>query len=91
MLKGAKLSQDLSATQSYFESSIWILSVMQTASYKYNREKKKREKAVILTLMQVCFLLHGYKCFVTNERDLHFFRLTHSTKFQRVNTPLTSK
>ena len=38
MFKGAKLSQDLSVTKSYFECSIWILSVMHTASY--NREKK---------------------------------------------------
>ena len=41
--------------------------------------------------MQVCFLLHGHKCSVTNGRNSHFFRLTHSTKLQGVNTPLTSK
>ena len=76
MFKGTKLSQDLSVTKSYFEFSIWILSVMHTASY--NREEGK--KAVILTLMQVCFLLHGHECFVTNGRNSHFFRLTHSTK-----------
>ena len=33
MFKGAKLSQDLSITKSYFECSIWILSVIHTASY----------------------------------------------------------
>ena len=60
MFKGAKLSQDLSVTKSYFECSIWILSVMHTASYN-----QKKEKAVIVILMQVCFLLHGQKCFVT--------------------------
>ena len=53
MFKAAKLSQDLSVTKSYFECSIWILSVMHTASY--NRKKKK---AVILMLIQVCFLLY---------------------------------
>ena len=44
-------------------------------------------------LIQVCFLLHGHICFVTNGRNSNFFRLTHSTKLQRVNThtPLTSK
>ena len=74
MFRGAKLSRDLSVTKSYFESSIWILSVMHTASY--NRKKK----AVILMLIQVCILLHGHKCFVTNGRNSHFFRLAHSTK-----------
>ena len=73
MLKGGKLSQVLSVTKSYFERSIWILSVMHTASYN-------RKKEVILLLMQVCFLLHGHKCFVTNGRNSHFFRLMHSTK-----------
>ena len=76
MFKGAKLSQDLSVTKSYFECSIWILSVMHTASYK----KKQKKKAVMLMLMQVCFLLHGHKCFATNGRNSHFFRLTHSTE-----------
>ena len=61
-----KLSQDLSATKSYFECSFWILSVMHTASYN-------RKKAVILMLMQVWFLLHGHTCFVTNGRNSHFF------------------
>ena len=42
-------------------------------------------------LIQVCSLLHGHKCFVTNGRTSHFFRLTQSTKLSRVNTPLTSK
>ena len=37
MFKGAKLSQDLSVTKSYFECSIWILSVMHIAPY--NQEK----------------------------------------------------
>ena len=37
MFKGAKLSLDSSVTKSHFESSIWILSVMYTASY--NRKK----------------------------------------------------
>ena len=32
MFKGATLSQDLSVTKSCFECSIWILSVMPTAS-----------------------------------------------------------
>ena len=41
MFKGAKLSQDLSVTKSYFECSVWILRVMHTASY--NREKKKEQ------------------------------------------------
>ena len=76
MFKATKLSQDLSVTKSYFEYSVWILSVMHTASYNLQAKKK----AVILMLMQVCFLLHGRKCFVTNGRNSHFFRLTHSTK-----------
>ena len=38
MFKGAKLSEDFSVTKSYFECSIWILSVTHTASY--NRKKK---------------------------------------------------
>ena len=53
MFKGTKLSQDLNVTKSYFECSVRILSVMYTASYD-------RKKAVILVLMQVCFLLHGH-------------------------------
>ena len=85
MFKGAKLSQDLSVTKSYFECSIWILSVMHTAFYK------TKQKAVVFMLMLVWFLLHGHKCFVTNGRISHFSRLTHSTKLLRMNTPLTSK
>ena len=73
MFKVAKLSQDLSVTKSCFECSIWILSVMHTTS---NNQKK----AVILMLIQVCFLLHRHKCFVTNGRNSHFVRLMHSTK-----------
>ena len=75
MFKAARLSQELSVTKSYSESSIWILSVMHTAN---NQEKT----AAILMLIQVCFLLHGQKYFVTNGRNSHlfFFRLTHSTK-----------
>ena len=42
MFKGAKLSQDLSVTKSYFECSIWILSVMHTAS---NNRKKKEKRS----------------------------------------------
>ena len=61
MFKGAKLSQDLSGTKSYFECSNWILSVMHTASYD------QKKKAVFFMLMQVCFLLQGHKYFVTNE------------------------
>ena len=38
MFKGAELSQDLSVT-SCFGCSIWILSVMHTASYKKKRKK----------------------------------------------------
>ena len=33
MFKAAKLSQDLSVAKSYFERSIWILSVMHTSFY----------------------------------------------------------
>ena len=91
MFKGAKLSQDLSITKSYFECSIWILSVMHTAAYppkkKKKEEKKRKKKAVILMLIQVCFLLHGHKCFVTNGRNSHFFRLTHSTDLEGEHTP----
>ena len=42
-------------------------------------------------LIQVCFLLHGHKCFVTNGRSLYFFRLKHCTKVERVNTPHTGQ
>ena len=42
-------------------------------------------------LIQGCFLLHGHTCFVTNRRNSHFFRLTHSTKLYRVNTSLLNK
>ena len=87
MFKGAKRSRDLSVTKSYFECRVRILSVMQSF---YNPPPKKK-KLVILMLMQVCNLLRGHNCFVTNARNSHFFRLTHSTKLQRVNTPLTSK
>ena len=73
MFQAAKLSQDLNVTKSCFECSLWILSVMHTAS-------NNRKTAVILMLIQVCFLLHSHKCFVTNGRNSHFFRLTHSTK-----------
>ena len=38
MFKAAKLSQHLSVTKSYFECSIWTVSVMHTASY--NRKKR---------------------------------------------------
>ena len=72
MFKAVKLSLDLNVTKSYFEC--WILSVFHTA---FNDWKK----AVILMVIQVCFLLHGHKCFVTNGRQSHFFRLMHSTKF----------
>ena len=41
MFKGAKLSHDLSVPNSYFECSIWILSVMHKASYN---QKKKGSK-----------------------------------------------
>ena len=58
MFKAAQLSQDLTVTKSYFECSIWILSVMHTVSYNPPPQKKKK-KAVILMLIQVCFLLHG--------------------------------
>ena len=66
MFKCAILSQDFSVTRSCFECSIWILSVMHTAS---NNRKKN---AVILILLQVCFLLHGHECFVTNGRNSLF-------------------
>ena len=69
MFKGAKLSQDLSVTKSYFECSIWILNIMHTTSYN---QKTTTTTTIILTLMQVCFLLHGHKCFVTNGRNSHF-------------------
>ena len=62
MLKGAKLSQDLSVTKSYFECSIWFQSVMHSASYNQKRKKKKKKRAVVMMLTQVCFLLHGHKC-----------------------------
>ena len=76
MFKGAQLSQDLSVTKSHFECSVLILSVMHTAPYK----NKQSKKAVILMLKQVCFPLHGHKCFVTNGRSSHIFRQMHSTK-----------
>ena len=37
MFKTAKLSQDLSVTKSCFECSIWILSVIHTASYNWEK------------------------------------------------------
>ena len=39
MFKGAKLSQGLSVTKSYFECSTQILSVMHTAN---NQEKQQQ-------------------------------------------------
>ena len=42
MFKAAKLSQDLSVTKSSFVCSIWILSVMHTASY-YRKKKKSSD------------------------------------------------
>ena len=84
MFKAAKLSQDVSVTKSSFECSVLILSVMHTASNNWKR-------AVILMLIQNCFLLHGRKCFVTSGRNSHFFVQTHSTKLWRMNTPFTGK
>ena len=63
MFKGAKLSRDLGVIKSYFGCSIWILSIMHTASYN-------RKKAVILMLIQVCFLLHGHKYFCHKWKEL---------------------
>ena len=45
MFEGAKLSHDLSVTKSYFECSVWILSVMHTASYNRKEKKKKGKKS----------------------------------------------
>ena len=42
MFKAAQLSQDLSVTKSYFESSIWILSVMHTVFTPPPQKKKKK-------------------------------------------------
>ena len=58
MFKGTKPSQDLSVTKSFFECSIWILSVMHTASYFLFF--LQLEKTEILMLMQVCFLPVSY-------------------------------
>ena len=66
MFKGAKLSQHLSVTKSYFGCSIWILNGLHTASYNW-------KKAVILMLIQNCFLLLRHKYFVTKGRNSHFF------------------
>ena len=74
MFSGVKLSQDLCVTKSYFECNIWILSVIHTASFD-------RKKSNNFDVDAGCFLLHGHKCFVTNGRNSHFFRLTNSTKF----------
>ena len=41
MFKGAKLSQDLSVTKSYFECSIWILNVMHTVPSPQKKKQKK--------------------------------------------------
>ena len=73
MFKAAKLSQDLSVLKLCFECSISILSVMHILL-------TTRKPAVILMLLQVFFPLLEHKCFITNGRNSHFFRLTHSTK-----------
>ena len=52
MFKGAKLSQGLSVTKPYFECSIWILSVMHTASY--NRKKSSNFYADTGLLSNAC-------------------------------------
>ena len=47
MFKAAKLSEDLSVTKSYFECSIWILSIMRTVftpPQKKKEKKKEKEK-----------------------------------------------
>ena len=67
MFKCAKLSQDLSVTKSYFECSVWILCVKYTTSYN-------QKKAIISMLMQVCFLLHGHKCFCHKRKELTLFQ-----------------
>ena len=72
MFKAAKLSQDLSVTKSSFVCSIWILSVMHTASYY---RKKSSNFDVDTGLLSTV-----HECFVTNGRKSHFFRLTQSTK-----------
>ena len=72
MFKGAILSQDFSVTESYFERSIWD-SKSNAHSFLQPKKKKKKPEEKQLTLMQVCFQLHGHKCFVTNGRNSHFF------------------
>ena len=49
MFKAAKLSQRLSVTKSYFESSIWILSVIHTASYNRKKSSKSDIDAGLLS------------------------------------------
>ena len=66
MFRGAKLSQDFSETKSYFECSVWILSVMHTASNNW-------KKPVIFTLIQVCFLLHGHVNVLSQMEGTHTF------------------
>ena len=66
MFKSAKLPQDWSVTQPYFECDIWILSVMRTASYN-------QKTLVILTLIQFCFLLHR-RNFCHKGRELTLFQ-----------------
>ena len=69
----AKLSQDLSVTKSYIDCSIWIISVMHTAS-------NNQQKAVIFMLIQVAFYCMDVNVLSQMEGTHTFFQLTHSTK-----------
>ena len=77
MFKAAKLSQDLSVTKSCFEYSIWILSVMHTASHHHHHPSLNREGRLGTTDDLATSFLH-FSLFSTALWDLPNSRPVHS-------------
>ena len=74
MCKGTKLSQDLSVTKSCFECSIWIVSVMHTASN--NRGKSGNfdvDTELLSTAWNVLSRMEGTRTF-SGSRAVQSFR-----------------
>ena len=85
MFKGAKLSQGFGCNK--------ILFLVQYLDYKCNvhsfLQSKNKQKTVILMLMQVCFLLHGHKCFGHKWKELTLFQAdTQNKALEGEHTPL---
>ena len=101
MFRAASPSQAMSEdSKSYSECSIWIWTVKCNAhgfSQYYNFQN---QKITMLENMGYVTELTAWHCYQGHMSSTpvwrggnrsHFFRLTYSTKFQKVNTPLTSQ